>query len=276
MIRRVFRLCSLASPRQQWLPRTAGATWNRCGRIPLTPLLAFALAVSCGGDTSAPGRALTIAVAAGDGQTTELGTTFAQAVAFRVTDGSGTGVKDVSVSFSISSGMATVSPTATRTDGQGVASTTVTAGQAAGPIVISARATGATGAATATLTAEPGVAKLGGEWSGTTDQNLPIRMRVNASGFIDSLTVRLTAAFGPSTCTGTVVRTGVPIHADGTFETTVGIGFTTALRGRFSAGTTVSGTIEGYSGSYGVACGAMVMIGSGSPWNTTQWQGRKQ
>jgi hypothetical protein len=215
-------------------------------------------------------------VATGDGQTGEVGTAFAQPVVFKVTDASGTGVKGVSVSFSVSSGAATVSPAATTTDAQGLATTTVTAGPVAGQIVITARVTGATPAANATLTAQLGIAKLVGQWNGTTAQNLPVRMRLNATGGIDSLTIRLTATFGLSTCTGTVVKTGVPINADSTFETTVGLGFPSSMRGRFTSAATVSGTIDGYSGSYGLVCDAMVMIGTGSPWSTIQWQGQKQ
>jgi len=243
---------------------------------PVALVLVCALVPGCGGDASAPSRSLAIAVATGDGQAVEVGTAFAQPVAFIVTDASGKGVTGISVSFSVSSGVATVSPTATTTDGQGLAATTVTAGQVAGQIVITARATGATHAANATLTAQLGIAKLVGQWNGTTGQNLPVRMRINAAGSIDSLAVRLTATFGLSTCTGTVVKTGVTINADSTFETTVGIGFPTLMRGRFTTATTVSGTIDGYSGSFGVVCGAMVMIGAGSPWSTIQWQGQRQ
>jgi hypothetical protein len=243
---------------------------------PVALVLACALVSGCGGDASAPSRPLAVSVVTGDGQTVEVGRAFAQPVAFKVTDASGTGVKGVSVSFSVSSGTATVSPTATTTDAQGLAATTVTAGPVAGEIVITARATGTTHAANATLTAQLGIAKLVGQWSGTTAQNLPVRMRINAAGSIDSLTVRLTATFGLSTCTGTVVRTGVPINADSTFETTVGIGFPTSMRGRFTTATTVSGTIDGYSGAFGIVCGAMVMIGTGSPWSNIQWQGQRQ
>lgn len=243
---------------------------------PVALVLLCALVPGCGGDASAPSRSLTIAVVTGDGQAVEVGTAFAQPVAFKVTDASGKGVAGISVSFSVASGAATVSPPTTTTDGQGLAATTVTAGQVAGQIVIAARATGATQAANATLTSRPGIVNLVGQWSGTTGQNLPVRMRINAGGSIDSVTVRLTATFGLSTCTGTVVRTDVRINADSTFETTVGIGFPTTMRGRFTTANTVSGTIDGYSGSFGVVCGPMVMIGTGSPWSAMQWQGQRQ
>ena len=130
--------------------------------------------------------------------------------------------------------------------------------------------------ATATLTAQPRGAKLLGVWAGTTDQNLPVRMRINAAGLIDSLTVRVTATFGLSTCTATVVKTGVVIDADSTFDATVGIGFSAPMQGRFTSATTVRGTIDAYVGSFGVVCGTMAIIGTGNPWSAIQWQVQKQ
>jgi len=105
---------------------------------------------------------------------------------------------------------------------------------------------------------------------------LPIHIRVNSNGTIDTLTVRITASLAGSSCTGTVVRTALPVAADGTFQTKVGLGFSTTLHGRFTSATGVSGSIEPYDGPYGIACGALIAIGSGPAIAAVQWQGQKQ
>ena len=76
---------------------------------PAALVLVCTLLLGCGGDVSAHSRSLAISVATGDGQAVEVGTAFAQPVAFKVTDESGMGVKGISVSFTVVSGVATVS-----------------------------------------------------------------------------------------------------------------------------------------------------------------------
>ena len=119
----------------------------------LTSAVACVLA-ACG-DSTSPSTPTPAAIAAvsGAGQTGMVGSTLASPVVFGVTSAADAPVPGVTVSFSVTTGNATVSPTTAVTDANGVASTQVTLG-AAGSIEISATVQGrplvARAAATAT------------------------------------------------------------------------------------------------------------------------------
>jgi hypothetical protein len=235
-------------------------------------VLAGALMVAgCGGDAVRPPvDPSVIILVSGGGQAADVGAVFAQPVTFRVADAVGDAVKDAVVVFIVSSGVATLDPATARSDAQGLVKTMVTAGNAIGALTIVARA----GQGIETVAALNVRAAVGdGRWDGSTGQGLPVYLRVGggATRVIDTLLVRMTATYGAASCTGTIVKTGIPIGADGRFETALGIGFRTTLRGQFTSATTVSGTIDGYVGTYAAVCGQTVLLGAGATVSPMTW-----
>ncbi len=89
----------------------------------------------------------------GDGQTAFIGAQFGQPLVVQVNQSTNQPVASAMVTFTVTSGSASVSPTTVLTDGGGRASTTVTAGGIAGPITITA--TSGNFSQTFSLTANP-------------------------------------------------------------------------------------------------------------------------
>jgi uncharacterized protein (TIGR03437 family) len=75
---------------------------------------------------------------AGGNQSAAPGQAFGQQLTVRLTDANGSVVQGQAVTFSVTSGSATVNPASVTTNPQGQASTSVTAGSTAGPVVITA------------------------------------------------------------------------------------------------------------------------------------------
>jgi hypothetical protein len=53
-----------------------------------------------------------------------------------------------------------------------------------------------------------------------------------------------------------------------------GASFSTTANGTFS-GTSVSGSYQGYSGSFSLVCGGMLIVGTGSPLSSGNWSATK-
>jgi hypothetical protein len=238
-------------------------------------LLLSVVVAACSGDATAPSPPTAIAIFSGANQATDAGTAFAQPLVVLVTDAKNAPVRDVAVTFEVTSGTGSVNPASATTDAQGRATTLVTAGTTAGTLVITARAAGVTPTATASFTIRFNFAAIAGQWDGTTSQGLPVYMRVNSSGRIDTLTVRMSLSLGTSTCTGTVVRSNVLINSDGSFTSSVGLGYSTPFRGQFTSQTQASGTIDAYSGGFALICGSSLFIGTTSVSSRT-WQATKR
>ncbi|HLG99973.1 MAG TPA: Ig-like domain-containing protein [Bryobacteraceae bacterium] len=100
---------------------------------------------------TAPIAGLTLV--SGNNQTAIANAAFANPLVVNVTDSTGKPVANVPVSFSVTSGSATVATQSTTTDASGNASTKVTAGGSAGAVVVTASASGFT--ATFNLTVSP-------------------------------------------------------------------------------------------------------------------------
>jgi len=77
----------------------------------------------------------------GDGQTTFINTPFGQPLRVNVGNASGQAVQSATVTFTVTSGSATVAPSTVLTDSGGNASATVTAGGIAGPVTVTASVT---------------------------------------------------------------------------------------------------------------------------------------
>jgi len=119
-----------------------------------------------------------------------------------------------------------------------------------------------------------------GTWMGTTSQNLPVFFRVNSQGVVDSLTARLRLNFPTFTCTGTFPATPpIAINA-ARVDAVVGLpavtNIGTTLHGTFSSATSVSGTYDGFSGSFFITCGSTFSVGTGSPLAAGTWQATRQ
>src|SRR5690349_20326012 len=95
--------------------------------------------VACGGGTSEPGgtnaNPSAITVVSGNGQVGLVGSALAVPLAVRVSS-NGTSVRGASVTFAVTAGAASVSPSLATTDTSGVAKTSVTLGSAPGNVTI--------------------------------------------------------------------------------------------------------------------------------------------
>ncbi len=83
-----------------------------------------------------------VAAVSGGGQTAVTGQAFTNPLVVKVTDNSQQPVQGAQVTYSVTSGAATIGTATVTTDAQGQASTTVTAGSTAGPITITATSGG--------------------------------------------------------------------------------------------------------------------------------------
>src|SRR5690349_5469474 len=98
------------------------------------------LAVVACSDSTSPAAATPAAITAvsGTGQTGAVGSTLASPVVFEVTTASDAPVSGVTVSFAVTAGSATVSPTTAVTGANGTASAQITLGPTAGSVEVSA------------------------------------------------------------------------------------------------------------------------------------------
>jgi hypothetical protein len=117
-------------------------------------VVAAVLAGACG-DSTSPKTATpaTIAAVSDMGQTGTIGTTLASPIVFEVTTAADAPVSGITVSFSVTSGSAVVSPTTAVTDANGTASTQLTLGSTTGAVEVTATVEGGTLSARATATA---------------------------------------------------------------------------------------------------------------------------
>jgi hypothetical protein len=110
--------------------------------------LAAALAISaaaCGGSTEPSGSAngaSQIQIVSGNGQVQLVGQPLPSPLVVKVVNTSGTAVQGATVTFSVASGVATISPTTATTDGTGQAKTQVTLGTSPGNVQINASVSG--------------------------------------------------------------------------------------------------------------------------------------
>jgi plastocyanin len=95
--------------------------------------------------TASADVAATIASAGGDNQNGNINTDLATPLSVLVADQFGNSVNGTLVSWAVTSGSASVTPTGGNTNAAGIATTVVTLGGTAGPIVIEATATGLNG-----------------------------------------------------------------------------------------------------------------------------------
>ena len=112
------------------------------------------IATACSDSTSPAGSsAAAIAAVSGNGQTGSINATLQSPIVFKVTNTADNPVAGVTVAFSISSGVGTLSPTTAVTDANGTASTQLTLGSAAGDVEVTATVQGGSIVARATATA---------------------------------------------------------------------------------------------------------------------------
>jgi hypothetical protein len=110
--------------------------------------LAAALAISaaaCGGSTEPSGsanKASQIQIVSGNGQVQLVGQPLPSPLVVKVVNSSGTPVQGATVTFSVTSGVATISPTTATTDATGQAKTQVTLGSSPGNVQINASVSG--------------------------------------------------------------------------------------------------------------------------------------
>jgi hypothetical protein len=115
------------------------------------------IAAACGGSGTEPsGPTLVtpsaVAIVSGNGQVGLVGSALSTPLVVKVTSGSAA-VKGATVTFSVSAGAASVSPSSVTTDSTGQAKTLVTLGSSPGPVTISATVSGTSLTATFAITA---------------------------------------------------------------------------------------------------------------------------
>ena len=126
------------------------------GRAVLRVLTSAAVtAFAACSDSTGPSTPTPAAIAAvsGAGQSGLVGSTLTSPVVFEVTTAADAPVSGVTVTFAVTSGAATLTPTTAVTDANGAASTQVTLGAAAGSVEITATVQGASLVARVTATA---------------------------------------------------------------------------------------------------------------------------
>ena len=98
------------------------------------------LAAACGGSTEPPagGGASQIQIVSGNGQVQLVGQALPSPLIVKVVNSSGSPVVGATVTFTVASGSATVSPGSATTDATGQAKTNVTLGSSAGNVQINA------------------------------------------------------------------------------------------------------------------------------------------
>ena len=113
-----------------------------------TRALALLALCACGG-TESPNTSTPVKIVAisGGGQTADLGQPLAQPLVARVSTTTGTPASGVSVTFTVTSGAGTLSPSTVSTDASGNASATFTMGQTPGVTTVRAMSNAVSGAA---------------------------------------------------------------------------------------------------------------------------------
>ncbi|HEY0192161.1 MAG TPA: Ig-like domain-containing protein [Kofleriaceae bacterium] len=199
--------------------------------------------------TNLVGAAAAIAVNSGSPQSATVGTAFSPIIA-RVTDGNGSGVAGVTVSFTAPSTGATAAVAATATtDSTGLASMTPTAGTVAGSYVISATVDGVSGSADFSLTNLAGAAAVVAVDSGS-PQTATVM-----TAFIQPLVVHVTDASG-NDVSGVTVSFAAP--TTGARATLAAATATTSAAGLAE----VSATAGQVAGSYAVTASVVGALGS--------------
>src|SRR5574341_1124516 len=100
----------------------------------LMPITLMVVAGACGSDSGGPSGASGIAVQSGNGQSAHINASPAQPLVVLVTGSGGGPFQGATVTWSVTSGSATVSPTSSSSDPSGLASAVVTFGPTAGAV----------------------------------------------------------------------------------------------------------------------------------------------
>jgi alpha-tubulin suppressor-like RCC1 family protein len=159
----------------------------RSGRLltALAPVFAAMIVAGCGeGDTNGP-RIASIEIVSGTPQSGAIGATLPQPLVVVVKDQSGAPVEGVLVTWQVTAGGGTVTPTQSTSDVNGLASTSFRLGSALGTHTVTARIDQSTSVVfTATATTAPAsslIAASGNAQVGTVGAQLPLDLVVRAT-----------------------------------------------------------------------------------------------
>src|SRR5581483_452143 len=150
------------------------------GVLSLSVLL---LVAACGGSdtTSPPATPSAISIISGNGQSGFVGQTLTTPLTVKVSSSSGGALKGATVTFAVTSGAASISPSSSDTDSLGQAKTTVTLGATPGNVAITATVAGT--ALTASFTVTAGSSNTNTACSGSSPQTLALgAVMARASG----------------------------------------------------------------------------------------------
>jgi serine protease len=185
-------------------------------RHTLTAFLLGVTTVQCSTDVSAPPviSAAAIAGVSGNSQTAAAGAAVVEPLRVHVTDGSGAGVPEVTVTWTVATGGGSLSSAATTTDPTGHASVTWTLGPHAGAQTVTASVSSLTGdPVTFTATATPNATITGTITVGAMSAPLTAQ-RPSLGGALParrSTASPLLTKAGAPTRTGLAARRGMPV-----------------------------------------------------------------
>jgi len=239
------------------LSGTVGSYTLRFESSNLTSATSSAIALSAG-------AAATMTINGGDGQSATVGTAVATPPSVIVRDGAGNSVADVTVSFTVTAGGGTVSPTSGATNGSGIAAVTSwTLGTTPGTNTLTATASGLTGSpVTFTATATAGAAA---QLAITTE---PSSSASSGIALAQQPVLQLQDANGNPVSQSGVTVTAVV--ASGPGGTLANASATTTGSGAASfSGLTLSGTVGSYtlrfeSTNLGPAISSAIALGAGA------------
>ncbi len=219
--------------------------------------------------TVSAAAAATIAVSSGNNQTGVKGTNLGSPLVAIVTDAFGNAVSGTSVTFAMSSGGGSVSPSTAQTTGtDGKVSATATLGNVTGTHIFTATSTGLSGSpvsfSASGINAVPAaIVQVGGLTTAAvaTTQNFAVQVNDSAGSPIADVNVTFAASAGGGSVSPTVVATG----SDGRATTVVTLGNTVGTN-TFTA--TVSG-LSAFSANVSSTAGAAASLAKISGDNQT-------
>lgn len=161
-------------------------SWITRRTLGIATALLLSTTAACGRDSAGPTAVNSVTPASvtslsGNGQSAIVGSSLAQSLVVKVSNSAGSPIAGATVSFAVTSGVATLSQPSAQTDNSGIASTQVTVGSAAGAVVVAATVLGTS------LTTQFSVTALAS--TGGADCSTPISLSVGGAIILSGASV---------------------------------------------------------------------------------------
>jgi len=124
------------------------------------------------------------------------------------------------------------------------------------------------------------ISPYAGDWSGTTNQNLPINFHVRYNDVVETFTIRIKMDLISYYCTATFSADETDEIVNGEFETIVELppgvsNLTATVHGALVSNNSASGTYAGEWGSFYLYCDGQFTFGTGNPVGNGTWEANK-